>query len=67
MLNPEISRIVLNQSSGIRIELARLLVKSAVEPGLPIDAVKNGLQRIEDVATGTIAGLTEEQYRAAMR
>lgn len=67
MLNPEISRIVLNQSSGNRIELARLLVESALEPGLPIDAVKNGLKRIEDVATCTISGLTEEQYRSAMR
>ncbi len=30
------------------------------------DAVTEGIRRIEDVATGRVAGLTEEQYRAAL-
>jgi len=31
------------------------------------NAVKEGLRRIEDVATGRVAGLSEEHYRAASR
>ena len=30
-------------------------------------AVTEGIRRIEDIATGRVEGLTEEQYRAAMQ
>lgn len=67
MLNSEISRTALGLPPEDRLELARLLVESVVEPAPLTDAVKEGIRRIEDVATGKVAGLTEEQYRAAMR
>ena len=50
-----------------RLELARRLVESVVEPAAITDAVKEGIRRIEDVATGRVAGLTEQQYRAALQ
>lgn len=67
MLNTEISRTALSLPPEDRLELARLLVESVVEPASLTDAVKEGIKRIEEVATGKVAGLTEEQYRAAMR
>ena len=67
MLNTEISRTALGLPPEDRLELARLLVESVVEPEPLTNAVKEGIRRIEDVATGKVAGLTEEQYRAALR
>lgn len=67
MINIEISRTALGLPPKDRLELARLLVESVVEPESVTDAVKEGIKRIEAVATGKVAGLTEEQYRAAMR
>jgi putative addiction module component (TIGR02574 family) len=67
MLSTELSRTVLGLPPEDRLELARQLVESVVEPATLTEAVKEGIQRIEDVATGRVAGLTEEQYRAAMR
>ena len=67
MLTTEISRTALELPPEDRLELARRLVESVVEPAALADAVKEGLRRIEDVATGRVAGLSEEQYRAALR
>jgi hypothetical protein len=67
MLSIELSRTALGLPPEDRLELARRLVESVVEPAFLTVAVKEGIQRIEDVATGRVAGLTEEQYRAAMR
>ena len=30
------------------------------------EAIAEGIRRIEDIATGRVRGLTEEQYRAAL-
>jgi len=67
MLTAEISRTALELPPEDRLELARRLVESVVEPAPLTDAVKEGIRRIEDVATGRVPGLTEEQYRAAVR
>ena len=67
MLTAEISRTALELPPEDRLELARRLVESVVEPAALADAVKEGLRRVEDVATGRVAGLNEEQYRAALR
>jgi putative addiction module component (TIGR02574 family) len=67
MLSTELARTALELPLEDRLELARRLVESVVEPAALTDAVKQGIQRIEDVAAGRVAGLTEEQYRAAMR
>jgi hypothetical protein len=60
MLNTEISRTALRLPPEDRLELARLLVESVVEPAPLTEAVKQGIKRIEDVATGKVTGLTEE-------
>ena len=67
MRTTEFSRTALRFPPEERLELARRLVESVVEPASLTEAVKEGIRRIEDVATGRVAGLTEEQYRAAIR
>jgi len=49
-----------------RLELARRLVESVVWPAKVNEAVAQGIRRIEDLATGRVTGLTEEQFRAAL-
>jgi putative addiction module component (TIGR02574 family) len=66
MLNLELSRSALELSPADRLELARRLVESVVEPAPLTDAVKVGIRRIEDVAAGRVVGMTEQQYRAAV-
>ncbi len=67
MLTNEISRTALELPLEDRLELARRLVESVVEPAPLTAAVKQGIRRIEDVATGRVPGLSEEQYRTALR
>lgn len=50
-----------------RLELARRLVESVVTPAALNEAVAEGIRRIEDVAAGRTSGLTEEQFRSALR
>ncbi len=50
-----------------RLELARRLVESVVAPEPLNEEVLEGIRRIEDIATGRVQGLTEDQYRAALR
>lgn len=49
-----------------RLELARRLVESVITPSSMNEAVKEGIRRIEDIATGRVKGLTEQEYRAAL-
>jgi len=66
MIDENISHTVLELPPADRLELARRLVESVVAP-LPLnEAVAEGIRRIEDVAAGRVASLTEEQYRAAL-
>ena len=67
MLSSDLARTALELPPEDRLELARRLVESVVVP-LPLnEAVTEGIRRIEDIATGRVDGLTEEQYRAAMQ
>lgn len=67
MLTSDLSRAALELPADDRLELARRLVESVVEP-LPLnEAVIEGIRRIEDIAAGRVEGLTEEQYRAALQ
>jgi hypothetical protein len=50
-----------------RLELARRLVESVVAPALLNQAVTDGIRRIEDLATGSAQGLTEEEFRVALK
>jgi putative addiction module component (TIGR02574 family) len=66
MPTTDLSRAALELPPEERLELARRLVESVVEPAQFSAAVSEGIKRIEDVATGRVQGLTEEQYRAAL-
>jgi putative addiction module component (TIGR02574 family) len=63
----ELSRAALELPPDERLELARRLVESVVTPAALDEAVAEGIRRIEDVASGRVPGLTEEQFRAALR
>jgi len=63
----DVAQIALGLPPEERLELARRLVESVVAP-LPLqDAITEGLRRIEELATGRVKGLTEEEYRTAMK
>ena len=67
MSTTELARTALALPIEERLELARQLVDSVIEPAQLAEAVKAGMRRIEDVATGRAASLTEEEYRAALK
>ncbi|MGD1030824.1 MAG: addiction module antitoxin RelB [Opitutaceae bacterium] len=67
MITNELSRSALELPLEDRLELARWLVESVVQPEALTDTFKEGIRRIEDVATGRVAALTEEQFRSAVR
>lgn len=66
MVSAELSRVALELPPEERLELARRLVESVVAPESLNEAIAEGIRRIEDMATGRVQGLTEEQYRAAL-
>ncbi len=67
MISEDVSRTVLELPVEDRLELARRLVESVVWPAALNEAVAEGIRRIEDVATGRIQAMTEDQFRAALR
>jgi putative addiction module component (TIGR02574 family) len=67
MLPVELTQTVLELPVEDRLELARRLVESVVLPAMLNEAVTEGIRRIEDVAAGRTAGLTEEQFRSALQ
>ena len=66
MVATDVSRLALELPPEERLELARRLVESVVVPAALNEAIAEGIQRIEDIATGRVEGLTEQQYRAAL-
>lgn len=67
MLSTELSRAALELPAADRLELARRLVESVVEPVPLTPAVQEGIRPIEEIAAGRVTALTEEEYRAALR
>jgi len=67
MVSADFTRMALELPPEERLELARRLVESVVAPVSLNEAVTEGIRRIEDVATGRVNGLTEEQYRSALK
>jgi putative addiction module component (TIGR02574 family) len=63
----ELSTAALELPADERLELARRLVESVITPASLNDAVAEGIRRIEDVASGRVKGLTEGQFRAALK
>ena len=66
MSSTELSLAALELSPDERLELARRLVESVIEPASVKEAVVEGVRRIEDVASGRVQGFTHDQYRAAV-
>lgn len=67
MSSADLSRAALELPADERLELARQLVESVVAPAALNEAVADGIRRIEDIASGRVQGLTEEQFRADLR
>jgi putative addiction module component (TIGR02574 family) len=66
MVSADLAKVAFELPPEERLELARRLVESVVAPEPLTEAMAEGIRRIEDVAAGRVAGLTEEQYRAAL-
>jgi putative addiction module component (TIGR02574 family) len=66
MVSADLAKAVLELPPDERLELARRLVESVVAPEPLSEAMLEGIRRVEDVASGRVEGLTEEQYRAAL-
>lgn len=67
MVLADLARIAFELPPEERLELARRFVESVVSPETLTEALTEGIRRIEDVAVGRVKGLTEEQYRAALK
>jgi putative addiction module component (TIGR02574 family) len=67
MGSAELARIALELPPEERLDLARRLVESVVAPPSLNEAIREAIHRIEDVVTGRVKGLTEEEYRAALK
>jgi putative addiction module component (TIGR02574 family) len=66
MESADLTKAVLELPPDERLELARRLVESVVAPEPLSEAMLEGIRRIEDVASGRIEGLSEEQYRTGL-
>ena len=66
MVAADLSRVALELPPEERLELARRLVESVVAPASLNEAIAEAVRRIEEMATGRVTGLTEEEYRAAL-
>ncbi len=67
MGSAELAHLALELPPEERLDLARRLVESVVAPALLNEPIQEGVRRIEDVVTGRVKGLTEEEYRAALK
>ena len=65
MSSADLSRVALELPPEERLDLARRLVESVIEPAPLKEAVDEGIRRIEEIASGRVPGLTEEEYRTA--
>jgi hypothetical protein len=66
MIAVELSDSVLALPEAERLELARRIVESVAEERRIGELVSEGVRRIEEVVTGEVRGLTEEEFRAAV-
>ena len=66
MGSADLARIALELPADERLDLARRLLESVVAPASLNEAINKGIRRIEDLATGLVKGLTEEEFRATL-
>ena len=66
MIPNQITESVLALSEGERLELARWIVERVDTERRIAASVDEGVRRIEEVVTGRVSGLSEEEYRRAI-
>ncbi len=67
MVSTDVAKLALSLPAEDRLDLARQLVESVLAPESLDSAILEGFRRIEGVAAGRIAGLTEQEFRAALQ
>jgi putative addiction module component (TIGR02574 family) len=67
MVESELKQRAMKLSAEDRLDLARQLVESVVTPEALSDSVSESMRRIDDIASGRVAGLSEEEFRAALK
>jgi hypothetical protein len=66
MIPNQITESVLALPEGDRLELARRIVESVASERRVSQLVSEGVRRIEEVVTGKVRGLSEDEYRKAV-
>lgn len=66
MLPSQITETVLALPEADRLELARRIVESVAAERDVAGMVADGARRIEDVVSGKVRGLSEEEFRRAV-
>ena len=67
MVTAELSRTALELPIEDRLELARRLIESVAAPEPMLDdGMAEAVQRVEDMVTGKVRGLTEEEFQAVL-
>ncbi|WP_042724343.1 hypothetical protein [Chthoniobacter flavus] len=67
MIPTQITESVLALPEADRLELARRIVESVAAEQQVNRSVETGVQRIEEVLSGRIQGLSEEEYIRAVK
>ena len=66
MIPSQITESVLALPEGDRLELARQIVESIATERRVGQLVKEGVSRIEQIVSGKVRGLSEDDYRRAI-
>lgn len=67
MSSGQLNQAVMALPEAERLELARTIVASLGETPAVAERLSEGVRRIEDVASGKVQGLTEAQFRDALK
>lgn len=67
MTTTQLTQSALSLPETERLELARKIVESLAAERENAGLIREGVRRVEDVVSGKTAGLTEEQFRQALR
>ena len=67
MSTEEIANAVMELPEKERLNLARRIVASVVAEEENLQKINEAVRGIEDVATGRVRGLTEEEFRDALK
>ena len=66
MTTTEFTQQALELPATERLNLARQLVESVITPDSLSNKVLEGIQRVNEVASGQVRGLTEEEFQEAL-